>query len=55
MSLINQFLSGLSYYLAFYIDYMGQLWRHITPMQYGMLLIAIAAGGFWLMKSGARK
>lgn len=39
------------YYLRFYRDYALDFWDNITPMQYGCLLIAVAVGGWLMMKS----
>lgn len=41
-------------YTRFYGEYGQQLWRGMTPMQYGSLLIGVAFFGWLLMKSGAK-
>lgn len=38
-------------HLAFYENYLLNAWLNMTPMQYGYLLVAIAAIGWLLMKS----
>ena len=35
----------------FYVKYAYDTWRHITPIQYASLLIAIATVGWIMMKS----
>lgn len=42
------------YYLRFYREYALDKWNHITPMQYGILLISIAVTGWLLMKNMSR-
>ncbi len=42
------------YYWRFYQQYAVEKWNHITPMQYGLLLISIAVFGWLLMKNMGR-
>jgi hypothetical protein len=46
---------SLRSYLDFYQDYALDKWRHLTPMQYGVLLISVGVFGWLLMKSANRK
>ncbi|MGQ0633969.1 MAG: hypothetical protein ACT4QC_05135 [Planctomycetaceae bacterium] len=41
-------------YAFYYQTFVLSAWHNITPMQYGYLLVTIAAVGWLLMKSGAR-
>jgi hypothetical protein len=38
-------------YLRAYEHYAADFWNNMTPMQYGMILIFIAIGGYLLMRS----
>ncbi|MBM79518.1 MAG: hypothetical protein CMJ78_02855 [Planctomycetaceae bacterium] len=40
-------------YPTFYAETAENAWRSITPVQYGLMLTAIAFFGWWLMKRGA--
>lgn len=40
-------------YKIYYTLYMNW-WIHITPMEYGYLLISVGIGGWLLMKGSAR-
>jgi hypothetical protein len=52
MSLV---LAGvISRYYRFYTRYAADAWNNMTPMQYGTVLILVAAFGWILMKSGKR-
>lgn len=42
-------------YLDFYCRYFTKQWHDMTPMKYGVLLIAIGVVGFLLMKNGTRR
>lgn len=42
--------STMTQYLDFYYRFALNSWKHITPMQYGLLLISIAVVGWALMK-----
>lgn len=39
-------------YLTAYQRYAIDFWEHITPMQYGCILIGVAVVGYIMMKSG---
>jgi hypothetical protein len=41
-------------YLVFYQKYFLSAWHNMTPMEYGYLLVAIAAVGWLCMKSAPR-
>ncbi len=41
-------------YFYFYKRYFFEAWNNMTPMEYGFMLVAIAAIGWLLMKSAPR-
>ena len=41
-------------YLYFYKGYVFETWNNMTPMEYGFMLVAIAAIGWLCMKSAPR-
>ena len=45
----------IQYYVRFYGHFVAKQWRDMTPTAYGMLLICIAAFGYFFMKSGMKK
>lgn len=47
-------MQNVNYYLGFYKNFFLHAWNNLTPMQYGMLLVAVAVIGYLLMKSGAK-
>ena len=51
----DSMMPNVHYYLSFYKNFFLRAWNNITPMQYGMLLVAVAVIGYLLMKSGAKK
>jgi hypothetical protein len=52
---MNDFLLRVRTYYAFYGSYFSHKWNHMSPMGYGMLLIAVAAFGWLLMKAGNKR
>lgn len=50
----DNFVFTVTEYVKFYGDYGQQLWRGMTPLQYGGLLIGVAFFGWLLMKSGTK-
>jgi hypothetical protein len=42
-------------YSTFYINYLNKRWDNISPMEYGIVLVAIAFIGWLLMRNGMRK
>jgi hypothetical protein len=42
-------------YYAFYCSYFSNKWTNMSPMGYGMLLIAVAGFGWLLMKAGNKR
>ncbi len=52
---MESFLDSVNYYLRYYHKSAIYAWEHITPMQYGWLLISVAVIGWLLMKSGLKR
>jgi hypothetical protein len=50
----NLWVTARSYY-AFYGSYFTGRWNNLSPMGYGMLLIAVAGFGWLLMKAGNKR
>jgi hypothetical protein len=46
-------MKAIETYLRFYEDLLFRLWDNMSPMQYGMILLAVGTLGWVLMKSGA--
>jgi hypothetical protein len=42
-------------YLRFYRSYAADKWDHLTPMQYGTILISVGVLGWLLMKSAPKR
>ena len=47
-------MDTFNFYMGFYQKFLYDAWENMTPTQYGILLTAIAATGYALMKSGAK-
>lgn len=47
-------MQQVNFYWSFYKNYFLHAWNNLTPMQYGLLLVAVAVIGYLLMKSGAK-
>ena len=47
-------ITSISEYWDFYYRYLLSQWRHMTPMKFTALLIAIAAIGWFLMRNSAK-
>ncbi len=43
------------YYASFYAKYLQTTWSNMTPIKYGILLVAIGLFGWILMKSSVKK
>ncbi|MCA9089167.1 MAG: hypothetical protein KDA90_11115 [Planctomycetaceae bacterium] len=48
-------MQTINFYLRFYQRSAVDFWHHITPMQYGCLLIAVAVVGWLTMRSASRR
>lgn len=48
---LASFSSTVRYYLDYYREFVISTWDHLTPMQYGTLLIGIGVFGWLLMKT----
>lgn len=48
-------LDSVNYYLRFYQRTAVDFWEHMTPMQYGCVLIGIGVFGWLLMRSGIKR
>ena len=48
-------MSTLWSFLEFYRDWLVGQWNDITPIRYGILLIVIGIGGYWLMGRGFKR
>ena len=51
MPTLADFSTQVRYYLNFYREFAISTWDHMTPMQYGTLLIGIGVFGWVLMKT----
>lgn len=51
ITFLASFSSQIRYYLNFYREFAASTWDHMTPMQYGTLLIGIGVFGWLLMKT----
>ncbi|MGE5194486.1 MAG: hypothetical protein ACM3U2_18505 [Deltaproteobacteria bacterium] len=47
-------MQSLTDHLHFYQRYFLEAWNNMSPMEYGFMLVAIAAIGWLCMKSGPR-
>jgi hypothetical protein len=52
---LDLFTDGILYYLGIYFKYIGFLWSKMTPEAYGIILISVAVGGWFMMKSANNK
>jgi hypothetical protein len=55
MSRLTQLSDTVGDYLRFYGDYAAQRWNHLTPMEYGIILISVGVLGWVLMKNASRR
>lgn len=49
--ILASFSSQFHYYMDYYRGFLASTWDHMTPMQYGTLLISIGVFGWILMKT----
>lgn len=52
---MDSVFESVSFYLRYYQKSAIHAWDHMTPMQYGWILIAVAAIGFMFMRSGIKR
>ena len=48
-------IASVSRYLQFYQKYAADKWAHLTPMEYGILLISVGVFGWVLMKNASKR
>jgi len=53
-SILNVWYTAIDWFW-FYVDFAIMLWNEMTPLQYSILLISIAVGGFLLMGKGMKR
>ncbi|QDV52449.1 MULTISPECIES: hypothetical protein [Gimesia] len=53
--MIESIMDTCREYSTFYINYLNKRWDNISPMEYGLVLVAIAFIGWVLMRNGTRK
>ena len=53
--MINSIMETWNEYSIFYANYLNKRWDNISPMEYGLVLVAIAVIGWLLMRNGTRR
>ncbi|MCA8995214.1 MAG: hypothetical protein KDA69_17555 [Planctomycetaceae bacterium] len=52
---MSTIIDSFNYYTRYYGKSAHHFWEHMTPMQYGWILISVAAFGWMLMRSGLKR
>ena len=52
---LQSLVESVQYHWRYYCDYLLFKWNHISPMEYGILLISVGVFGYLLMRSASKR